>query len=158
MRSSSWRWAALLLALTMIAAACNSATSDTTQPGDNTETTDAPTGGDQVKNPGLLVHAADDEPSTLDPAQVEPGEGGETVILQVYERLLEIGSGGPDLVPGLALEVPTVDNGLISADGMTYTFKLREGVKFHDGTDFTASDVKYSWDRVIEMDLPEGAS
>ena len=37
----------------------------------------------QIKNPGLLVHAADDEPTTLDPAQVEPGEGGETVILQV---------------------------------------------------------------------------
>ncbi|MBK5267054.1 MAG: ABC transporter substrate-binding protein [Acidimicrobiia bacterium] len=158
MRSSTWRWAALLLALTMVAAACNSATTDTTQPAENTETTNTPTGGDEVKNPGLLVHAADDEPSTLDPAQVEPGEGGETVILQVYERLLEIGSGGPDLVPGLATEVPTVDNGLISADGMTYTFKLREGVKFHDGTDFTASDVKYSWDRAMEMDLPEGAA
>ncbi|MDG2405567.1 MAG: hypothetical protein P8M25_11585, partial [Paracoccaceae bacterium] len=47
----------------------------------------------QVKNPGLLVHAADDEPTTLDPAQVEPGEGGETVILQVYDRLLDIGAG-----------------------------------------------------------------
>ncbi|MDH3194518.1 MAG: ABC transporter substrate-binding protein [Acidimicrobiia bacterium] len=158
MRSSSWKWAALLLALTLLAAACNSTTSETTQPGDNTETTDAPTGGDDIKNPGLLVHAADDEPSTLDPAQVEPGEGGETIILQVYERLLEIGSGGPDLVPGLATEVPTVDNGLISADGLTYTFPIREGVVFHDGTDLTASDVKYSWDRVMEMDLPEGAA
>src|SRR5688572_18976097 len=69
------------------------------------------------QNPGVLVHAADDEPTTLDPAQVEPGEGGETVILQVYERLLEFGPSGPDLVPALATEVPTVENGGISADG-----------------------------------------
>ena len=109
-----------------------------------------------MNNPGLLVHAADDEPSTLDPAQVEPGEGGETVIFQAYERLLEIGRGGPDLVPGLATEVPTLENGLITADGLTYTFPIREGVVFHDGTDLTASDVKYSWDRVMTMDLARG--
>jgi peptide/nickel transport system substrate-binding protein len=107
------------------------------------------------QNPGVLVHGADDEPTTLDPAQVEPGEGGETVILQVYERLLEFGPGGPELVPAVATEVPTVENGGISADGLTYTFKIREGVKFHDGTDLTADDVKFSWDRVITMDLPE---
>jgi len=110
----------------------------------------------QVNNPGLLVHAADDEPTTLDPAQVEPGEGGETVILQVYDRLLDFGSDSPELIPSLAVEVPSVDNGGISADGLTYTFKLREGVTFHDGTAFSADDVKYSWDRAIEMDLPEG--
>ncbi len=109
-----------------------------------------------VKNPGLLVHAADDEPTTLDPAQVEPGEGGETVILQVYDRLLDIGPSSPELIPSLATEVPTVENGLISADGLTYTFKIREGVVFHDGTPLTADDVKYSWDRAITMDLPEG--
>ncbi|MGI1661526.1 ABC transporter substrate-binding protein [Palleronia sp. KMU-117] len=109
-----------------------------------------------VKNPGVLVHAADDEATTLDPAQVEPGEGGETIILQVYERLLDIGPGSPDLIPALATEVPTDDNGLISADGLTYTFPLRQGVVFHDGTPFTAHDVKFSWDRAMTMDLPEG--
>jgi peptide/nickel transport system substrate-binding protein len=108
------------------------------------------------QNPGVLVHAADDEPTTLDPAQVEPGEGGETVILQVYERLLDFGPSGPDLVPALATEVPSIENGGISADGLTYAFKIRDGVKFHDGTDLTAEDVKYSWDRAMTMDLPEG--
>ena len=110
----------------------------------------------QVNNPGLLVHAADDEPTTLDPAQVEPGEGGETVILQVYDRLLDIGPASPELIPSLAVAVPSLENGGISGDGMTYTFKLREGVTFHDGTAFTADDVKYSWDRAMTMDLPEG--
>ena len=79
----------------------------------------------QVNNPGLLVHAADDEPTTLDPAQVEPGEGGETVILQVYDRLLDFGADSPELIPSLAVEVPSVDNGGISADGPPRkTFKL----------------------------------
>jgi peptide/nickel transport system substrate-binding protein len=111
-----------------------------------------------VKNPGVLVHAADDEPTTLDPAQVEAGEGGETVILQVYERLLEIAPDSPDLVPALATEVPSVGNGLISADGLTYTFPIRQGVTFHDGSALTAADVKFSWDRVMTMSLPESSA
>ena len=110
----------------------------------------------QVKNPGLLVHAADDEPTTLDPAQVEPGEGGETIILQVYDRLLDIGPASAALIPSLAVEIPSLSNGGISEDGLTYTFKLRPGVTFHDGTSLTADDVKYSWDRAMEMNLPEG--
>lgn len=165
----TYRWWALLVALLLAAAACSTGDSDdTTAPAGTTATTEAgasatlpaeePAPAGDVKNPGLLVHAADDEPTTLDPAQVEPGEGGETVIFQVYERLVEIGESGPDLVPGLSTEVPTTENGLISADGLTYTFPIREGVTFHDGSALTAADVKYSWDRVTTMDLPDGAS
>ncbi|HSJ50748.1 MAG TPA: ABC transporter substrate-binding protein, partial [Actinomycetota bacterium] len=106
--------------------------------------------------PDVFIHAADDEPLSLDPAQAEPGEAGESVILQVYERLVEFAPEGPELVPGLAEEVPSADNGLISEDGLTYTFPIREGVTFHDGSPLTAEDVKFSWDRVLEMDLPEG--
>lgn len=136
----------IALALSLVLAACT--TED--EPTDTTE----PTG--DVRNPGLYVHAADDEPLSLDPAGVAAGEAGETVILQVYDRLVEIGPGGPDLIPGLSSEVPTVDNGLISADGLTYTFPIREGVVFHDGSQLTADVVKFSWDRVLTMDLPEG--
>jgi peptide/nickel transport system substrate-binding protein len=158
---------ALMAALALVAAACTPAdTSPTVEPGttvapEDTGTTADPgttetTGTAGVPNEGLFVHAADDEPTTLDPAQVEPGEGGETMILQVYERLVEISPDGPELIPGLSTEVPSDDNGLISEDGLIYTFPIREGVTFHDSSPLTADDVKYSWDRALTMDLPEG--
>ncbi|MDP4972502.1 MAG: ABC transporter substrate-binding protein, partial [Pontimonas sp.] len=74
----------------------------------------------------------------------------------VYERLLDVGTDGPDLIPSLATEVPTTENGLVSEDRLVYTFPLREGVVFHDGTDFSADDVVFSWERVMTMNLPEG--
>ena len=43
-------------------------------------------------------------------------------------------------------------------DGEGWRFTLREGVTFHDGTPLTAEDVKYSWDRVMTMSLPESAA
>jgi len=161
---------ALLIVLAVIAAACTGdpatqTTADepsatTAAPGDTTapeETTpDEPTDG--VSNPGLYIHAADDEPLSVDPAQVAAGEAGETVITQVYERLVEIGPGGPDLIPSISTEVPTIENGLISEDGLTYTFPIREGVVFHDGSALTADVVKFSWDRALTMALPEGNS
>ena len=73
-----------------------------------------------------------------------------------YDTLVARPVEGADFVPSLATEVPTQENGLVSEDGLTYTFPIREGVTFHDGTELTADDVKYSWDRVIEMDLAEG--
>ena len=139
---------ALLAALTLAATACTGGDTDEPSPGGTDN-------GEEVRNPDTIVHAADDEPLSLDPAQAEPGEGGESVILQVYERLVEFSPEGPDLEPGLATEVPSSENGMISEDGLTYTFPIRTDVTFHDGSPLTADDVKFSWDRVLEMDLPE---
>lgn len=163
LRRRSARVAAVLAALALVLAACSPA--DTGEEAGGTEDGGGGAGeaaggedGGAPAAPDVFVHAADDEPLSLDPAGVEPGEGGETMVLQAYERLVEIGPDGPDLVPGLATDVPDDDNGLISEDGLTYTFPLREGVTFHDGTEMTAEDVKYSWDRVMEMDLPGSAA
>jgi peptide/nickel transport system substrate-binding protein len=109
-----------------------------------------------VKNQGVFVHALEAEPDSLDPARASAGGYGDRAIIQVYEFLVDVGPNGPDLVPMLAKEVPTRENGGVSADGLKYTFKLRDDVTFHDGTKFTAEDVKYSWDRVMKMNLPEG--
>lgn len=111
-----------------------------------------------VPNPDVLIVTTDDEPATLDPAQVAGTDIARSGIFNVYDRLVDIPAGEAELGPSLATEVPSVDNGLISEDGLTYTFPIREGVTFHDGTELTAQDVKFSWDRVVEMDLPEGQS
>lgn len=160
------RLGVILVVLAMVLASCTPATTDTTGGADTTvgddeettttgEPTETTAATGQVSNPDTLVHAADDEPTSLDPAQVEAGEGGETVILQVYDRLVEFSPEGPDLIPGLAEEVPSSDNGLISEDGLTYTFPIRTGVVDHLGNPVDATDVKYSWDRVFTMNLPE---
>jgi peptide/nickel transport system substrate-binding protein len=148
----------LLLVIGLLAAACGG--------GGTTETTASTTSGSvttgaavEVKNPGVFVHALGGEPvEGLDPAQVPSGGFGDRTIIQVYEGLLGFGPDGPDPIPELATEVPTKENGLISEDGLVYTFNIRQGVKFHDGTDLTAEDVRYSWDRVMTMAMPEGQS
>ncbi|MFN2459808.1 MAG: peptide ABC transporter substrate-binding protein [Candidatus Velthaea sp.] len=59
-------------------------------------------------------------------------------------------------VPELATAVPTRANGGISADGKTITYRLRTGVKWSDGADFTSADVKFSADVVLDPDNNEG--
>ena len=115
-------------------------------------------GGGPVQNPGVLTVATDDEPESLDPAAIEDNGLGRSAILMGYDRLLDIDPAGTTLIPSVATEVPTIDNGGISEDGLTYTFNLRDDVKFQDGSDLTADDVVYSWERVLTMNLPEGQS
>ena len=75
----------------------------------------------------------------------------ESEIIQNTYDFLVFDNKGSDtqLVPMLATEVPSLANGDISADGMTYTFKIRPGVKFHNGDPLTAHDVAYTFQRFI---------
>lgn len=57
-------------------------------------------------------------------------------------------------IPALASEVPTVQNRGISADGLTYTLKLRKDVKWHDGAPFTSKDVKFTYETILNPDMP----
>ena len=150
------RAVALLLASGLIAVSCSGGNGE--DPVADPDEAAADPGTGDVTNPTTLVHALGGEPGGLDPAQVVAGGYGDRVIIQVYETLLHIPPGGPEPEPLLATELPSRENGLISEDGLTYTFPIREDVVFHDGSELTADDVKFSWDRVVEMDLPEGQS
>ena len=152
-KTIAWRMLALVAVLALVIAACSSGetTDDTTA--DSSGTTAA---SGEVPNPDVLVVTVNDDVFNLDPAAVNENDVGQNAILNVYDRLVAIPPDSGSPVPSLATEVPTVENGLLSEDGLTYTFTLQEGVTFSDGTDLTAEDVKYSWDRVVEMNLPEG--
>jgi ABC-type transport system substrate-binding protein len=94
-------------------------------------------------------------PRSLDPAWDYETAGGQ-ILQNVYETLVFYkGASAAELEPLLATEVPSIENGGISDDGLTYTFHLRQNVTFHDGTKFNASAVKYSIDRAMYYDDPE---
>lgn len=85
------------------------------------------------------------EPPHLDPTAGAAAAIDEIVYANLFEGLTRIDSSGA-VKPALA------ESWEVSEDGKTYTFKLRTGVKFHDGTDFNADDVKFSLDRARAED------
>jgi peptide/nickel transport system substrate-binding protein len=104
--------------------------------------TEAPaTSGLKSKDPTTYVEATIGEPETLDPALNYETAGGE-IIQNVYETLIYYDGIATDkFVPQLA------ESWELSDDGTVWTFKIRSGVKFHDGADMTPSDVAYSFQR-----------
>ena len=84
---------------------------------------------------------------TLEPPILDPTQGAAQAIKEVtYGNIFEglvAQDRGARIVPKLA------ESWTISPDNLVYTFKLRPGVKFHDGTDFTSADVKFSFERAV---------
>lgn len=109
----------------------------------------APAGSTKSSGPlaggGSLAFGLFAEPDSLDPAVMRL-ISSYYVVGQVYDQLLwKISGDSTDkFVPGLATGYK------VSEDGKTYTFTLRSGVKFHDGTDFNAAAVKASFDRLVD--------
>ncbi|WP_428538676.1 ABC transporter substrate-binding protein [Rhodopila sp.] len=90
-------------------------------------------------------------PSNLDPHQIFDVPM-QTVMFNAYDNLYRYENDPPEIVPWLATSHTESD------DGLTWEFKLRPGVKFHDGSELTADDVVYSFHRVLGLKLaPAGA-
>lgn len=81
------------------------------------------------------------EPPSLDPTAEAAAAVDEVVYANVFEGLTRFAADG-SILPALA------ESWTISDDGLTYTFKLHDGVTFHDGSAFDAEDVKFSLDRI----------
>ncbi len=101
------------------------------------------------KDPTTYVAATIDMPKLIDPALTYDAYGGQ-IIQNTYDTLIFYKREDPNsFVPMLATEVPSLENGGISPDDLTYTFKIRKGVRFHDGTEMTPGDVAYTFQRGI---------
>ena len=94
------------------------------------------------KQGGAAVITFNNDLTTLDP-QIGYDWQNWSVIKSIFDGLMDYKPGTTELEPDLA------ESYTVSDDGRTYTFKLRDGVKFHNGRPLTASDVKYSLERAI---------
>lgn len=156
------RTIALLLAVTMIfgLTACGGGSNDTTPaPADDSQTeadNTADQGGSEAEENNeadaapaegttgekILSVQVGPDPETIDPALNSAVDGG-NMLLHSFECLLAVDQDGK-LIPGQAESWET------SEDGLTWTFHLRDGLKWSDGSDLTAKDFEYSWKRVCD--------
>lgn len=126
----------MLLLFALILVACSEDGADETS-------TDTETEGETTEtsaSPQVLVFGRGGDSTSLDPAITTEGESFK-VTKNIYETLLNFGEQDTTIHPGLAEEWE------VSEDGLEYTFKLQQGVKFHDGTDFNADAVIKNIDR-----------
>ena len=134
---------ALFLALVMVGAVlpgCGDGSKDPGGQGNNGKT------GEPVKGGEITVGIAQDLDDSLDPHQTVAA-GTREVLFNIFEGLAKPNSDG-EMIPAVA------EKYTLSEDGTTYTFTLREGVKFHNGQTVTAEDVVYSINRCAAV--PEG--
>ena len=134
---------ALFLALVMVGAVlpgCGDGSKDPGGQGNNGKT------GEPVKGGEITIGIAQDLDDSLDPHQTVAA-GTREVLFNIFEGLVKPDSDG-EMIPAVA------EKYTLSEDGTTYTFTLREGVKFHNGQTVTAEDVVYSINRCAAV--PEG--
>lgn len=101
-----------------------------------------------------LVYCSEGSPAGFDPGQYTTGTDFDASAETIYNRLSEFERGSTNVIPGLATSWD------ISPDNLTYTFHLRDGVKFHTTPYFTptrnfnADDVLFTFNRMLDKDMP----
>ena len=96
---------------------------------------------------GFLLY---EDPDSLNPLIGQTGMAVQ-VSLSILEPLAQsLPDGSYD--PVLAAELPTIENGGVSDDFLTVTWKLKEGVLWHDGEPLTSEDVKFTWEAAMSIE------
>jgi len=133
-RSSIWSLLSMLMIAGLLASAC------TGTPG----TTSPSSAGDATDPNGELITNTGQEPDTIDPQKESfTNEVGQTMM--VFEALMSFDPKTLKPIPGAAKENPK-----LSSDGLTYTYTLRDGLKYSDGTAVTAKDFAYGFTRTCD--------
>lgn len=104
-----------------------------------------------AKPSGRVVVGLSQEPTVFNPLMIKI-EVDDGVNFSMFDALFRITPTG-EITPNLATEVPTEQNGGISADGLQWRIKLRDDVKWHDGQPFTAEDVKFTLDLIVDKNF-----
>lgn len=152
MKKSFWLLLlSLILAVALVACGGDDEPADTGNEGDTSETTDegpddsTDDATEESTSGGTLIFARGGDSQSLDYASTQDGESSR-ITLQIYESLLRFNENSFEVEPSLAERWEVAD------DNVTYTFYLREGVKFHDGTDFNADAVLTNFERWSDPD------
>jgi len=131
------KWVSMLtiaiMLLTLVLSGCGAQNAEEQQPNDTDQKPSIATA--VTFNPPMM---------DWDPSIISSSEN--RIVQNIYETLLRYDANTNTLEPILAESYSK------SEDGLIWTFKLRQGIKFHDGTDFNADAVKYSIDRTMEME------
>ncbi|GAA4725325.1 ABC transporter substrate-binding protein [Brevibacillus fulvus] len=129
-------FSALFLSMSLMLTACS---------GGGGKAGEANQGSQAEANGGTeLIVAADQDPVGLDPQKV-PAASSARIYGLVYDTLTKMDEN-MKIIPDLA------DSWQVAEDGKSITFKLHQGVKFHNGREMTAEDVKYSFERILNPD------
>src|SRR5262249_51410774 len=131
---SRWSLLAVFVALALVITACQG------QPGGGPTGTAAPA-ADQADPNGEFVTNMGSEPDTIDP-QKESFVNEIGVTMKVFEALMTF-----DVKTGKPIPAAAKDNPKVSSDGKQYTYTLRDGLKYSDGSPVTTNDFKYGWER-----------
>lgn len=117
-----------------------------------TEAAGSETAGEAQKAEGnVLRYVMSSEPETLDP-NMNNYASSSNVLLNLFTGLYQYSADGTGVEPACA------ESHTVSEDGLTYTFKLREGLKWSDGSPLTAADFEYSWKRELKQDTASAAA
>ena len=147
-------WAAVAVAMAFAVAACGSSGSSSSASGGSSGTTSSSSGGSSSggKTGGTATVVEGTFPQSLDPSIDFTTQGGEVhwlTHLGPYSFAHATGTAGTQIIPSMAEALPTSSDG-----GKTYTFTLRKGLKYSDGTPVKASDFSASIIRDFKVDSP----
>ncbi len=144
------------LIMMMLLAACTSGT--TSPPAEETSAEEPPVAEESASAEEAPVEEASmgesvtvamyQEPESLNP-YLSVQTVTNVVATPILEGLLAIAPDG-EFMPVLATEIPSVENGGISEDGLTITYNLLDGVLWADGEPFTSEDVKFTWEAIMD--------
>lgn len=159
------RWLSMALAAVLAASVLTgcggggSTTSTTAAAGESAAAGSENAGGDESQAPAesaadrgnSMVYAIDAEPETLDPGMCNYNKSS-AILLNLFNGLYRFSDDGSNVEPAMA------ESHTVSDDGLVYTFTLREGLKWSDGSALTAADFEYSWKRELDAELASPAA